>query len=266
MRSISQTITGTDQTPVLLANLKQWLFMSNAQTHLDDRLSMALAAAIEDFEQSASLKICKRRVLWKPEFFGFHPFSHDDRQMILPFGNNANAEIMYLDTDLVWQTFDSAKWRIEANDGTNFSIVLEPDEVWPTDITDADEWPIQIRFDCGWQTGPAWTANTVYTAGDTVTPTIVRRYANGMVYTCQTGGTSGATEPTLTTEIGATTAEGPDTLAWECTGQNVPMDIFAALCKLASDLTKNEGLFLEYPNINELPYFKGVLQRRALHW
>jgi len=265
MRSISQTITGSDQTPVLIGNLKQWLFMSSGQTHLDDRLSIALAAAIDAIEQSANLKICRRRILWKPEIFGYHPRRCDDREMILPFGNNTNAEIKYLDHDLNWQVFADTEWRIEENEGTNFSIVLEPESEWP-DVTSADEWPIQIRFDCGWLTGQVWEAGTVYSVGDVVIPTIIRRIANGMVYTCKTGGTSGATEPTLTTEIGATTADGPDTLVWECTGQNVPMDIFAALCVFASDLTKNEALFLEYPNMNRLPYFDGVIANRELHW
>ena len=59
---------------------------------------------------------------------------------------------------------------------------------------------------------PAWAATTAYatTSPNYVTPTA----PNGFRYECTTGGTSGGSEPTWPTTIGATVADG--TVTWTC--------------------------------------------------
>lgn len=57
----------------------------------------------------------------------------------------------------------------------------------------------------------AW-ASTTYAVGANVRPTT----ANGLKYICTTSGTSGATQPTWPTTIGATVVDG--TVTWTCAG------------------------------------------------
>lgn len=59
---------------------------------------------------------------------------------------------------------------------------------------------------------PAWAATTAYatTSPHFVTPTV----PNGWRYECTTGGTSGGTEPTWPTTLGATVVDG--TVTWTC--------------------------------------------------
>lgn len=57
-------------------------------------------------------------------------------------------------------------------------------------------------------TASTWAATTAYTAGQFVKPTV----ADGNVYKCTTGGTSGAVEPTWNTTEGATTTDA--TVTW----------------------------------------------------
>ena len=56
-----------------------------------------------------------------------------------------------------------------------------------------------------------WTAETAYSVGDIVRPTV----GNGHVYRCTAAGTTGASEPTWPTDIGATVEDGTATWA-EC--------------------------------------------------
>jgi hypothetical protein len=60
----------------------------------------------------------------------------------------------------------------------------------------------------------AWTANTVYSAGAYVVPTI----ANNRVYKCTTAGTSGGSQPTWPTTAGGTVTDG--TVVWTEVGFN----------------------------------------------
>ncbi|MDI6815278.1 MAG: hypothetical protein QMC90_04280 [Dehalococcoidales bacterium] len=62
----------------------------------------------------------------------------------------------------------------------------------------------------GNKAAPAWAANTAYALGDKVEPTT----KNNCVYECTTAGTSGATEPTWTTNEGSTVAD--NTVVWTC--------------------------------------------------
>lgn len=66
------------------------------------------------------------------------------------------------------------------------------------------------------QAAPTWAANTVYTPGARVVPTV----DNGKFLECVTGGTSGESEPTWDTTQGNTTADGGVT--WRC-GSNAPV-------------------------------------------
>ena len=56
----------------------------------------------------------------------------------------------------------------------------------------------------------AWAASTSYAVGDLVEPTT----ANGYFYKCTTAGTSGSSEPTWSTTIGATVTD--NTAVWTC--------------------------------------------------
>lgn len=64
-----------------------------------------------------------------------------------------------------------------------------------------------------------WQPSTVYSAGATRIPTI-NVVATGYYYTASAG-TSGATEPTWPTTIGATVADG--TVTWTCTGEGMQL-------------------------------------------
>jgi hypothetical protein len=58
----------------------------------------------------------------------------------------------------------------------------------------------------------AWAATTSYAVGYNARPVL----ANGLKYICTTAGTSGSTQPTFPTTIGATVVDG--TVTWTCAG------------------------------------------------
>lgn len=67
-----------------------------------------------------------------------------------------------------------------------------------------------------YQLADIWTANTPYTYGEEILPTV----RNGHRYRCIVGGTSGATEPVFSTKPGSRVAEGSSDpkLTWQEVG------------------------------------------------
>lgn len=186
--------------------------------------------------------------------------------MKLPFGLNSDIAVAYLDEDDAWQTFSD--YTFEKAHGSNSLIVLNSGESWPYPDYEYP-YPIQIDFDCGWDIGPPWESGKVYLVGDTMIPTSSARLKNSMAYTATVGGTSGATEPSLTREIGATTAEGPGTLEWTCSGESVPYNVKQAIMCGASDLMVHTGVVLDgsIPNMNILSAnWAMVVANWKLYW
>lgn len=80
-------------------------------------------------------------------------------------------------------------------------------------------------------TDPAWTASTAYSVDDVVEP--VTR--NGYRYRVTVAGTSGGTQPTWPTTIGATVTDGG--ITWKCVSKTAPKAWDDVLAGLSSDLT-----------------------------
>lgn len=264
---IYEIVTGSSTQPILINQLKAWYYISQTITHEDERLSYCIGSAIENFELSANLKIAKQTLKWMPWRFGNQDDSEaQGRIMRVPFGKTANVEIKYDDTDGLERTFSDTEWNLIGAENTNSMIALTADAEWPTDVQEDYPYPIRITFDCGWPIGDSWEATTAYVSGDIMIPTFQNRMARNMAYECAVGGTSGGSEPTLTTTIGNTGTDG--TVTWECIGQTVPYDIFVACLCMGAQRMRQAGITLERdPNYNILAMnFDHVVTQRMLHW
>ena len=86
-----------------------------------------------------------------------------------------------------------------------------------------------------------WEASTEYSAGDFVKPAT----ANGFIYECVTGGTSGDTEPTFGTTIGSDTDDNG--VSWRCHGVNVVT--LTASSSLSTWISPGTPFMYSYPGL-----------------
>jgi hypothetical protein len=246
---IWETIRGPSELPITVADVKRWIYRDTSFTDDDDRNHPLAMDAIEAFQNQADLMICNQRIKWHPWRFGNqNPERCQGYEMFLPFGNNSEVVVEYLDSDGILQTFPATDYKIVKREKSAFILSLEHEKEWPTDVHPTMIDAISIIFDCGWPVGDLWVAGHDYVAGDMILPTKLKQ--RGMAYICDVSGKSGTTEPVLTTEIGATTAEGPDTLVWECVGKTVPANIVSALLSYCGEKSLETGTTMKYPNLN----------------
>jgi len=260
------TIRGPRYLPLTPTEVKQWIYRHPTFTDDDDRISWLIASATEAIQLETGAMVCNQRIKWHPWRFGSqNPEVCAGREMYMPFGNNSEIVVMYVDSDGVTQTMPATDYRVIESENSNYILALEFEKDWPTDIDGTAIDSISITFDCGWHVGDIWTASTSYNIGDIMLPTSQKRL--GLAYECQFAGTSGTAEPVLTTEIGAAYPEGPDTLVWECIGKTIPGDIRSAMFAYCGEKMRETGMYKEYPNLNLLPEaWKTIVGNRRLYF
>jgi hypothetical protein len=246
LRSLYKTLIYPTVAPVSVAQFKRWITIDPNVTLNDEKYAAAISSSVDMFEKQSGMKMSYQRMRWNPWRFGNQYYgSCAGREMRVSFGNTDDVEISYIDTDGASQTFTD--FTVLADENGNSRIVLDREKEWP-DVDSESEYPITIDFDCGHPVGTDWTANTVYATGYKMRPTWIR--AHSLVYEATPGGTSGATEPFLTGETGATEAEGADTLIWLCLGKTIPEVAETAILSMATHLIEKQGIMLDYPNMN----------------
>jgi len=262
---IWETIRGPAEIPITVADVKRWIFRDTDFSEDNDRIHPLAMDAVEAFQTQSGLMICNQRIKWHPWRFGNqNPEVCSGYAMWMPFGNNSEVVVEYIDSDGILQTFPATDYRVVKCENSNHLLTLEHEKEWPSDVHPTMIDAISIIFDCGWPVGDLWLAGHDYVAGDMILPTKLKQ--RGMAYICDVAGKSGTVEPVLTTEIGATTAEGPDTLVWKCSGKTVPADIFSALLSYCGEKTIETGTTMKYPNLNIIQAaWQAIVTNRSLH-
>lgn len=104
----------------------------------------------------------------------------------------------------------SSGFSATRNRSFSFCFVAQPSGNNPTPQSATLPNSIGIRYIMPSQA--AWTASTAYAVGFNARPVT----SNGLKYICTTAGTSGVSQPTWPTTIGATVVDG--TVTWTCAG------------------------------------------------
>lgn len=87
--------------------------------------------------------------------------------------------------------------------------------------------------------GTTWAASTAFAQGAVLRPPV----GNGYLYFAEAGGTSGATQPTWPTVIGATVTDG--SVTWSCLGESIVQFSSASPSWTNSTLTASYGVIYD---------------------
>jgi len=221
-----ELVTGPARYPVTLAEAKLHLGIPSADTGWDNYIKLLIAQATEHAEAFTGRKIVYQTLKAYLQCWPWGSFVN------LPYGQlKSVSSIKYTDTSNVQTTWDAANYIVRTGDYGLVSLAYE--KSWP-DVDLYPVNPIEITFICGYYSGDEWAAGATKAIGATVVPT---GYSSKFAYNADDAGTTGTTEPTWPTTIGATVVDnsGVNQITWSCIGESVPFGIRAGIMVYIAD-------------------------------